>query len=71
MFVTSIKADNTNESNLIIIILHFPLTQNGPSFSEDDSLFEEEEEDVKSPLLKVFLIYTQPDASLLLPVHIV
>lgn len=33
--------------------MYRPLPQNSPSFSEDDSLFEEEEEDVKIPLLKV------------------
>lgn len=53
MFVTSLIANNSKESNIIIIILHRPLPQNSPSFSEDDSLFEEEEEDAKIPLLKV------------------
>lgn len=38
---------------IIIIILHGPFPQDSPSFSEDDSLFEEEEEDIKIPLLKV------------------
>lgn len=37
----------------IIIILLRPRLQKSPSFSEDDSLFEEEEEDVNIPLLKV------------------
>lgn len=52
MFVKLLIPDNSKESN-IIIILHRPLPQNSPSFSEDDSLFEEEEEDVKFPLQKV------------------
>lgn len=37
----------------LIIILLRPRLQKSPGFSEDDSLFEEEEEDVNIPLLKV------------------
>lgn len=51
LILTPLIADKRKESN--IIILHRPLPQNSPSFSEDDSLFEEEEEDVKIALLKV------------------
>ena len=56
MFVKSLIAV-IKEINSIIRILHPPLPQNRPSFSEDDSLFEEEEEDVKMSLLKVLCFF--------------
>lgn len=56
--VWSVKCDS-KESKITLIALPHPLQQKSPSFSEDDSLFEEEEEDFKIPLLKVSLFCTK------------